>query len=129
MKILALFQQNEARVPGVWQELIDSNERYTVSIMHLPAGVETAVHGSSDLVQTSYIIEGSLDLTVYQTDGSSVVGSRTYQAGSGWSLLPGQKQQMKMRDRVVAFVVSGKVGSAPLVDARPAQINELSAYL
>jgi len=135
MKILKLFNQADINVPGVWQEYLDSNERYTVSIMYLEPGFETNVYGSPSIVQSIYIIEGSVDLVVYNDSDLKELGSGMYKVGQGWSLLPQQKQKIKAREKTLAFVVSGKISFGQLSDVsgrnplRQDAINNLSDYL
>lgn len=135
MKILKLFNQDGINIPGVWQEYLDNNGRYSVSIMHIASGFETDIYGNPSIVQSIYIIKGSIELVIYNGDDLKELGSGAYKAGQGWSLLPQQKQKIKARENSLAFVVSGQISSGQLTDVsgrnplRLDSINNLSDYL
>lgn len=135
MKILELFNQNGLSIPGIWSELLDCNERYCASLVYLQAGVETGIYSNHNLIQTFYVLEGNLEVKVYDSNKSSLIGGKEYKENQGWSLLPEQAQQLKTATDCAVFVVSGEVAPGQLVDKtgrnpiRRDRINELNDYL
>jgi hypothetical protein len=135
MKILELFNKDKSVITGVWQELIDANDCYTVSVMHLGTNTKTNVCGDISLVQTFYVIEGEVEATVFDQVGQQEFGRKIYSNNKGWSLLPEQKQSLHAKHDSLIFVVSGKIFSGKLTDVtgknpiKLQEINDLGNYL
>jgi len=133
MKIFTLFRRGEVYAPGVWQEDLDTNPAYSASVIHVPAGAEVEMMSDPILVQSMYILEGSLEVRVSTSQGVELE-KNSYTEYTGWSLLPGQAQYMRANTDSLVFSVVGKVNPGQLTDRTgknpilPNKINNLSDY-
>lgn len=134
MKILGLLNQNKISIRGLWEEIIDDNEKYRVSVLSFTAGVETAIYGTQ-VVQTAYVLEGQLELKLYNGSTGEKIGTEIFNQDQGWTLLPEQTQQIRAVSDCLVYLVSGKTDYSQLIN-KPEQnqilidkINKLSDYV
>jgi mannose-6-phosphate isomerase len=135
MKITGLFQ-GDLNIKGAWQEILDNNDKYNVSILHVPENTETNIYGDAKIVHSYYVLEGSVEVSLYNLDESRKIDSKEYIKQTGWSVLPEQKQKLRTKGACTIFMVSAGVEDrSKLVDVSGRnpldldKMNSLSDYM
>ena len=136
MRILSLPRwKNKTDVcRGVFQEEIDTNDRYSVSVYSLSAGAEWSIE--KNLFQTFYIMEGFVSVVMADAKNASL-GSKKMNKGKGWLLLPTQSQVIKAEIDSTIFAITNTlplvgteiINRAKKVPFNDDRINELSDYV
>ena len=120
-------------LPGVFEEVIDKNDRYEVSVYYLSPGAELNVE--KNYFRTYYILDGFVNVTMLGVD-HNMVGTKMFNTGKGWLLLPTQSQMIKAEIESKIFVINSNVPLTDLVITDRSKktvfssdvLNELSDY-
>ncbi|GEM_PF-149099 len=133
MKILQLANEEKVQLKGVWEELLDDNERYQASVITIPRGVTTPAWENKSTVETFYVINGKVELNLNKS--GKKIGRKIFKPNTGWNLLPKQTQSIKAFITSTLFVVRAPIGRGKLSDQsgrnplKPNVINILSDYV
>jgi mannose-6-phosphate isomerase len=135
MKILSLSgKETKSELKGgFFEEEIEKNDHYEVSVYYLSAGAEIEIE--KDFFRAFYVLDGSVNTEVLDLK-EEVAGTKTFNSGKGWLLLPTQSQIVKAEAESKIFAIKN---SAPLNDLeiidrakkipfKSDTLNELSDY-
>ena len=85
----------------IWMEL---NEFYAFKIIHMKKGNQSSLQSHEYKIEANYVIEGEAEVLLEDDDG--MLQSKTYAAGSGWSVPLNRKHRVIAKSTYTAVEVS-----------------------
>lgn len=85
----------------IWMEI---NEFYVLKLIHMDKGNQSSLQSHEHKYETNFVIEGEAEVLLEDADG--VLQSRTYKAGTGWSVPTGRKHRVIAKTSYTAIEAS-----------------------